>query len=246
MKIIFNADDFGISKAASLGIIEAHKKGVIKSTSLMCNMKDAEYAANMAKGYKDLGVGIHFVITAGSPLHNNVPSLTDENGQFKKNEVIMNTAVIEDIRKEFNAQFEKFLSFGMTPTHIDSHHHMHQNDMVLTVVKELADKYKLPIRTFQGLNMDGLSDMNKKIYEVLDYYGSENISVESLISILEKYKNKEIIEIMCHPAYADDQLFQKTSYAKERNKELVTLTSKELQEYIEKNNIQIINYSSIK
>ncbi len=246
MKIIFNADDFGLSKATSLGIIEAHKNGVIKSTSLMCNMKDAEYAANLVRGYNNLGVGMHFVMTAGFPLCSDVPSLTDENGAFKKNDVIMNTAAIEDIRKEFKAQFEKMLSFGITPTHIDSHHHMHENDMVLTVVKEFAEKYKLPIRVFDNLNLDNLSEDNKNIHEVLEYYGEGNIDVKNLISILEKYKNTEIIEIMCHPAYADQDLLKKTSYNMERTKELVTLTSEELKNYIKDNDIELINYKHIK
>ena len=97
MKVIFNAVDFGISKAASLGIIEAHKNGVIKSTTLMCNMKDADYAADLAKNNKNLGVGIHLVMTAGAPLCKDVLSLVDENGMFKKNDVVMNTATIEDV-----------------------------------------------------------------------------------------------------------------------------------------------------
>ncbi|SUQ49582.1 Carbohydrate deacetylase [Clostridium neonatale] len=30
MKLIVNADDFGISKAVTLGILEAHKNGIVK------------------------------------------------------------------------------------------------------------------------------------------------------------------------------------------------------------------------
>ena len=103
MKLIVNADDFGISKAVTLGILEAHKNGIVKSTTLMCNMEDAEYAANLSKNYNDLGVGIHFVLTVGKPLSKDVQSLVDENGNFKSNSLIMKTAKIEDIRKEFNA-----------------------------------------------------------------------------------------------------------------------------------------------
>ena len=45
--------------------------------------------------------------------------------------------------------------FGITPTHIDSHHHMHKNEMVLTVVKEMAAKYKIPIRKFDDIATKG-------------------------------------------------------------------------------------------
>ena len=123
---------------------------------------------------------------------------------------------------------------------------MHQFEMVLTVVKEMSQKYNIPIRVFEGLNTENLSDMNKNIHEVLEYYGQGNTDVDSIISILKKCKNREIIEIMCHPAYADQELLQKTSYGMERTKELVTLTSEELKKYIKDNNIELINYRNIK
>ena len=41
MRLIVNADDFGISKAVTLGILEAHERGVVTSTTMMCNMPDA-------------------------------------------------------------------------------------------------------------------------------------------------------------------------------------------------------------
>ncbi|TGU42153.1 ChbG/HpnK family deacetylase, partial [Mesorhizobium sp. M00.F.Ca.ET.186.01.1.1] len=38
MKLIVNADDFGYSKGVNLGIIEAHRAGVVTSTTTMVNM----------------------------------------------------------------------------------------------------------------------------------------------------------------------------------------------------------------
>lgn len=245
MKLIVNADDFGISKAVTLGILEAHKNGIVKSTTLMCNMEDAEYAANLSKNYNDLGVGIHFVLTAGKPLSKDAQSLVDENGNFKSNSLIMKTAKIEDIRKEFNAQFEKFLSFGIKPTHIDSHHHVHKEPMVFEVVMEFSKKYNLPIRKVNDKSIDKLKKLNKGMIFTEEFYGKENIESKHFINLLIKNKDTEFLEIMCHPAYLDEKILNSSSYLLERTKELSTLTSGEIKEYIKDNKIKLINYANI-
>ena len=51
MKLIVNADDFGLSKGVNLGIIEAHKNGIVTSTTLMVTMNEVEHALNLAKKY---------------------------------------------------------------------------------------------------------------------------------------------------------------------------------------------------
>ena len=50
---------------------------------------------------------------------------------------------------------------------------------------------------------------------------------------------------MCHPAYLDNRILNVSSYAIPRMTELETLTSKELKDYINKNNIELINYRDI-
>lgn len=45
-KLIVNADDFGYSKGINLGIIEAHREGIVTSTTLMTNMPDELKKAN--------------------------------------------------------------------------------------------------------------------------------------------------------------------------------------------------------
>lgn len=44
MKLIINADDFGLSKSINDGIISGIKKGCITSTSIMVNMDFAKDA----------------------------------------------------------------------------------------------------------------------------------------------------------------------------------------------------------
>ena len=43
MKLIVNADDYGMTKGVNLGIIEAHKNGIVTSTTLMVTMPEVEH-----------------------------------------------------------------------------------------------------------------------------------------------------------------------------------------------------------
>ena len=83
-RLIINADDFGMSEGVTLGILKAHRDGVLRSTTLMVGMPFAAQAAQMAKDYPDLHIGIHFTLTAGKPVSDpkEIPSLVDQDGYF--------------------------------------------------------------------------------------------------------------------------------------------------------------------
>ena len=63
--LIVNADDFGLSRCVNEGIIEAHRNGIVTSTSLMVNRPGAEHASELVRDCPDLGLGLHFEETAG-------------------------------------------------------------------------------------------------------------------------------------------------------------------------------------
>lgn len=246
MRLIVNADDFGISKAVTLGILEAHNEGVITSTTMMCNMPDASFGAELSKKYPELGVGIHFVLTAGFPLAEGVNSLVDETGRFHKMDKIKELATSEDIRKEFRCQMDKFLSFGIKPTHIDSHHHVHGISKVLEVVREFALEYDIPVRALGEVCENYLKGIATTDGFTGGFYGESEVNPESFINTIEKNKNFGSFEIMCHPGYLDEEILQKSSYAIPRTKELTTLTSDIVKNYMKENEIQLINFNDIR
>ena len=86
MKVVFNADDFGYSKAVNYGIIEAFKSGVVRSTSILVTTPYFDHAVNLYNEYKDLGlgVGIHLNLMMGKPLCDGLDTLVDANGNFYK------------------------------------------------------------------------------------------------------------------------------------------------------------------
>ena len=68
MKLIVNADDFGLSRGTNYGIFDAHIRGIVTSTTLMVTMQEVDHAIELSKQAPDLRIGLHLNITLGRPL----------------------------------------------------------------------------------------------------------------------------------------------------------------------------------
>jgi predicted glycoside hydrolase/deacetylase ChbG (UPF0249 family) len=153
MKIIINADDFGLTSGVNQAIIECHKAGSLSSTTLMVNTKATTEAAALAKAHPHLGVGLHFNLTLGTPIcdPNEVPSLVNNKGQFFSRtdfelRMLLGRLHKKEIQKELQAQFDCFMDMGLKMTHIDSHQHVHLFPSVFNEVASLSKQVGLPLR----------------------------------------------------------------------------------------------------
>ena len=67
-RLIVNADDFGLTSGVNRGIIEAHRRGIVTSSTLMaCGAKFQE-AVDMASRVPRLSVGCHVLLVDASPV----------------------------------------------------------------------------------------------------------------------------------------------------------------------------------
>lgn len=155
MQVIINADDFGMSPMVNRGVLECYSAGGITSTTMIVNRQAAsEEAAVIAEKCPGLGVGLHFNLTAGRPVSClcSATGLVDSDGNFfKGNELkkhwIRGRLKREAVALELHAQFEKFLSLGLYPTHIDSHDHVHILPLINDVLSDFCIRKNLPMRT---------------------------------------------------------------------------------------------------
>ena len=109
MKLIVNADDFGLTDGVTFGILSAIERGIVTSTTMMVNMPGTQTAAEIARKAPALAVGLHINISLGSPLTRG-ESLT-ENGKFQKPSVIGTDEryKAEELYSEMRAQYSRFL-----------------------------------------------------------------------------------------------------------------------------------------
>lgn len=68
MKLIVNADDFGLTSGVTYGIYDAMCRGVVTSTTMMVNTSATLLAAQLAKREPALAVGLHVNISLGGLL----------------------------------------------------------------------------------------------------------------------------------------------------------------------------------
>jgi len=174
--LIVNADDFGLSAGINRGIVEAHRRGVLTSTSLMVDAAGADEAAGLAPELPALSVGLH----ADLP-----EALLDQGGAAA--------------RAELERQLERFTALvGRAPTHLDSHHNVHRKPPLEPVFVEVARQAGLPLREHSAARYFA------KFYG--QWGGKshlEQIAVLSLIRMLETEIADGLTELSCHPGYPD-------------------------------------------
>ncbi|MFS0783275.1 chitin disaccharide deacetylase [Bacillus sp. 1P06AnD] len=227
IKVIINGDDFGLSRGVNYGIIDAHQYGILNSATVMMNMGEVEHAFGLAVHHKNLSLGVHLVLTAGSPLlSEGVGTLITEKGAFKKVNDLKERFDLDprEVEKEWTAQIEKFLTYGRALSHLDSHHHVHMIPELQGVVRNLANMYDVPVRRI-GEGIKGVA-MNSDI-SLFDFYG-EGVSTDFFSSLPGRVVDGQRVEIMCHPGYLDEFLYKNSSYTFPRMKEVEVLMEAKL------------------
>jgi len=239
MKLIINADDFGYSPGQNLGIIKAHADGIVTSTACLANAPYLDNALSLAKNHPNLGIGVHLVLDMWKPLlpRELVPSLVESDGSFKRfPEDKPLTLNQNEVSMEWSAQVEKIINSGVSPTHLDGHHHLHLHPDLFEVTLLLAKKYKLPIRYFPYVDESKeralLTEHKVKIIRGLTDFYKDTVSAEYFYHFKENHVliKDEVLELMCHPAYIDDIIYSKSSYNIHRIQELIILTSRKVRD----------------
>lgn len=225
MKAIINADDFGKSHEVNIAICRCFEKKLINRTTLMVNMPFTDEAVEMAKkgGFFDR-VGLHINLIEGQPLTRECKksNLCGDDGMLTgayHHHFLKRLLVPAAIQKvyviEIEAQIIKYLDYGFTLMHLDSHQHTHTDYSVFTAITPLIKKYKFAsVRISRNIPPHSISTINrfyKSIYNnklsrlsgrsgkklvLTDYFGSKRDFLKWFSP--GKIKN-ETIEIMVHP-----------------------------------------------
>jgi len=210
--LIVNADDFGLAAGVNEGIIEAHARGILTSTSLMVDRPAAADAARLAHKYPTLSVGLHY--------EEDGPEI-DEPGHAART---------------FAVQLARFRELtGMEPTHVDSHHHVHMARM--STFTPLVAPLGVPLRGDGRVPYlsEFYAQPRRGVVEL------ERVRTPFLLELLSGQDvTAEFTELGCHPARVTEDLH--SSYAGEREVELATLTEPDLRARIEDLGLTLASY----
>ncbi|WP_299725501.1 chitin disaccharide deacetylase [uncultured Endozoicomonas sp.] len=243
MKLIVNADDFGLTRGVNLGIIEAFQQGIVRSTTLMAGMPAELHAAELSRQNPELKVGIHLRLTTGQAMAEDVYSLIDSTGQLQNQTMFWEnkTMSTQEIEKELRAQVEHFLKLGIELSHMDGHHHCHRHPLVAPVAQKLSDEYQVPLRP-----INELTQYKNKSLGFSDKFYGDNLTTESLLDIVKHYLGRvQVLELMTHPALVDEPLLKTSRYASARTRELAILTTPNLPQKLNNIGVTISDYSCL-
>ncbi|AIS61462.1 carbohydrate deacetylase [Listeria ivanovii] len=245
MKIIFNADDFGISPGAVYGILDSYKRGVVKSTTLLANSPAFDLAVEVAKENPGLDIGAHLTLTFGRPILQGLETLTDDDGRFRKNYTALESGLADvdmgEVERELTAQIEKILAAGLMISHFDTHHSI--EPLIYPVQHMLAEKYGVSLR--RHADVSDFGTIKTPDFFATDFY-ADGVSFETIKKLVQSYiGTNDVIEIMTHPAFIDDTLLRISSYIQPRTKEHTILTSRELQAYLGQQEVEIISFRDL-
>ncbi|HVZ85597.1 MAG TPA: ChbG/HpnK family deacetylase [Polyangia bacterium] len=149
IRLVVNADDFGMSPAISRGILRAHRDGIVTSTSLLGNCNDLPAAGALLAAAPTLGVGVHLALCGGRSVADpaSVPSLVGPDGAFFPRGQDFITAWVRgrvsaaDVEREIDAQVARIRDAGLTVDHLDTHHHLGFLPVVGRAVEAVARRH---------------------------------------------------------------------------------------------------------
>ncbi|MBA5725941.1 hopanoid biosynthesis-associated protein HpnK [Bombella favorum] len=147
-RVIFSADDFGMSVEVNEAIEEAHRNGLLSTASLMVAAPAFEDALRRAQRMPNLKLGLHLVVIEGdSQLH--LPIITDQKGWFGSNQLALgfqyffSPATRSALKKEIHAQFQQFARTGLELNHANAHKHMHLHPTIGRIMLHVGKAYGL-------------------------------------------------------------------------------------------------------
>ena len=246
--LIVNADDFGLTAGVSRGILEAHRRGIVTSTTLLVN-RPLEPALLEELGASGLGVGLHVNLTLGGPVSDpaRIASLLDAEGRFVRDAREVAARVDPDeARIEIGNQIDAFRRImGRFPTHLDSHHHVGRHAPLLPLMLFFARSLKVPLRAQDG---EVRAAARRERLRTPDHFMGES-GLEPYWSserVLEHLRTLPpgVSEFMTHPGYFDDDLAY-SRYGRQRETELAGLTDPRARELIAREGIRLAHFGSL-
>ena len=147
--LIVNADDLGWTAGVNRGIAEAHRHGIVTSTSLLANGSAFADGVKTASELPGLGVGVHLNLSDGAPIApaERVKSLLNEDGEFAGGpesllmRLTTKSVQAKEVEREWDAQIEKVRGAGIRPTHLDGHKHVQMLPGLFGIALRLAKRH---------------------------------------------------------------------------------------------------------
>jgi hopanoid biosynthesis associated protein HpnK len=150
-RVVFSADDFGLSVSVNEAVERAFRDGALNAASLMVAGAAADDAVRRARALPGLRVGLHLVVIEGQAVlpPAEIPDLVDASGWFPSDQMrlginyFLRPRVRRQLAAEIRAQFAAFAATGLTLDHANAHKHMHLHPTVARLLLQIGAGFGL-------------------------------------------------------------------------------------------------------
>lgn len=249
-RLIVNADDFGFTRDVNEGIVRAHLRGIVTSTTLMANGSAFQHAAMLAKDHAStLGVGIHLTLIGERALSRPGKALPATPRALAWAVLTRGLNVV----KELEAQIGRVLAAGIAPTHLDTHKHAHLMPQVADAVGIVSERHCIPwVRrpldkpVFGALSRRRLERHGCRMADRLLGFDLTGRFGEAELEALILTLPEGLSEFLCHPGLLTDELAEARTRLKEsRVRELEALESPRVRSAIQTAGVQLVSYRNL-
>ncbi len=213
-RLVVTADDFGLSKGVTDGILEAHRNGIVTRTSIIAAGRAFDYAVVLAQANPRLGLGLHFTLVEEQAVSDPSVRLPATYAG-----VVLGRLPASFVEAELRAQLRKCADAGLTLTHIDSHQHVHALPSIMRIVLRVAEEHgirrvRLPLAsprvaspTKSALCLlaryDALRNPGRFVCDhMAGLFESGSLNEGALLRIVDSL-GEGTTELVCHPGLED-------------------------------------------
>jgi predicted glycoside hydrolase/deacetylase ChbG (UPF0249 family)/2-polyprenyl-3-methyl-5-hydroxy-6-metoxy-1,4-benzoquinol methylase len=167
--LVVNADDYALTEGVCRGVLEAHRRGIVTSTSVLAVGRAFARCGPWLRDAPGLGVGVHLAaVGEDAPVleARQIPSLVDDRGRLPRTwrdftaRWLARRIDPADLAREFEAQVATVAELGVPLTHLDTHQHLHLLPDVAEIVLGLARRARIEavrVPRSRGLRRGGLA-----------------------------------------------------------------------------------------
>ncbi len=266
--LIIHADDLGLAHSVNEAAMEGFENGVINSGSVMVPCPWFPEWAAMIEDKKDLDIGIHLTLTSEWKHYKWDPVLSEKETStlinkegffYASSEGVGQYADVTEVEMELRAQIRRAKSFGIQPTHLDTHMgSLMQTPELINLYLKLGREFKLPLLLPRGFIEQQAPALLQLLTEddiLIDHFRMvpSSVSVEEMDNFyanILKTLPSGVTELIIHPAY-DNAEMQAISIdhddygAAWRQKDIDFFSSDECRKLLKEENIHLITWREI-
>lgn len=231
MRLIINADDFGMSHDKNLAIDQMMRQDICTNASVVVNMPWSDEAIELAKDGNYLErLSLHLNLTVGESLTLNIRKipLYYQNGEFARMAIIKQYRQvmpfhIKALQEEIEAQIKRFLDYGVLLKSVDSHNWVHLRLPIWLAFKPLIKKYHIKVvrPMWIGYKREEIASRRwAKYFRIIDPFISSvkeckiiahTSNVEQFLLKASELECYEIVEVFVHPDVVNEEIMDMSS-----------------------------------